>query len=88
MVSCDTPEDNKKFAEQEQADFPLLSDPSRKTALDYGVVSSPTGYAKRWMFFIAPDGTLARIETTGHTADAGTFLVSALDELKVPKKKQ
>ena len=32
MVSVDTPEDNKAFAEKEHADFTLLSDPGRKVA--------------------------------------------------------
>ena len=40
MVSVDTPEDNKAFAEKEQADFPLLSDPDKKVANVYGVISA------------------------------------------------
>lgn len=86
MVSVDTPEDNKRFAEQEQADFPMLSDPSRAAALAYGVVTSATGSARRWMFFIGPDGKILHIETANHTADAGTFLAAKLEELKVKKK--
>ena len=86
MASVDPPEKNKAFAEQEQADFPMLSDPSRETAMAYGVVTSPTGLAKRWMFFIGPDGKILHIETMGHTADAGTFLAAKLEELKVKKK--
>jgi peroxiredoxin Q/BCP len=39
MASVDTPEDNKAFAEKEHADFPLLSDPSKKVATAYGVVT-------------------------------------------------
>ena len=38
MVSVDTPEDNKAFAEKEHADFPILADPSKKTAFAYGVI--------------------------------------------------
>jgi peroxiredoxin Q/BCP len=87
MVSVDKPEDNKAFAEQEQANFPMLSDPDRKVATAYGVVTSPTGLAKRWMFFIGPDGKILHIETVGHTADAGTFLASKLEELGVKKRK-
>jgi peroxiredoxin Q/BCP len=86
MASVDTPEKNKAFADQEQANFPMLSDPSRETAMAYGVVTSPTGVAKRWTFFIGPDGKITHIETTGHTADAGTFLAAKLAELNVKKK--
>lgn len=86
MASVDTPEKNKAFAEQEQANFPMLSDPTRETAMAYGVVTSPTGVAKRWTFFIGPDGRITHIETVGHTADAGTFLATKLAELNVKKK--
>jgi peroxiredoxin Q/BCP len=86
MASVDTPEKNKAFAEQEQANFPMLSDPTRATAMAYGVVSSPTGVAKRWTFFIGPDGRIVHVETVGHTADAGTFLATKLAELHVKQK--
>jgi peroxiredoxin len=39
MISVDTLEDNKGFAEKEHADFPLLANPDKKVALAYGVVS-------------------------------------------------
>jgi peroxiredoxin Q/BCP len=86
MASVDTPEKNKAFADQEQANFPMLSDPSRATAMAYGVVTAPTGVAKRWTFFIGPDGKLLHIETVNHTTDAGTFLAAKLAELKVKMK--
>jgi peroxiredoxin Q/BCP len=93
MVSVDKPEDNKAFAEQEQADFPMLSDPGMQVADAYGVLPPPSPanpnaprYARRWMFFIGPDGKIEHIETMGHTADAGTFLAKKLEELGVKKK--
>jgi peroxiredoxin Q/BCP len=86
MVSVDKPEDNKAFAEQEQATFPMLSDPDKKVAEAYGVLNPRSGFANRWMFFIGPDGKILAIETTGHTADAGTFLASKLAELGIKKK--
>ena len=94
MVSVDKPEDNKAFAEQEQANFPMLSDPGMKVAEAYGVLPPPNPdrpdaprYARRWMFFIGPDGKILHIETVGHTADAGTFLASELETLGVKKRK-
>ena len=94
MVSVDTPEKNKAFAEQEQADFPMLSDPGKEVAEAYGVLppvnpDRPTAnrVARRWMFFIGPDGKILHIEKTGHTADAGEFLAAKLAELGVKKKK-
>jgi thioredoxin-dependent peroxiredoxin len=94
MVSVDTPEDNKRFAEQEQANFPFLSDPERKVAEAYGVLSPPNAtdpsrprYARRWMFYIGPDGKLLKVDKVSHTTDAGASLVATLEALNVPKKK-
>lgn len=94
MVSVDKPEDNKAFADQEQANFPMLSDPGTKVADAYGVLppvnpARPDAprYARRWMFFIGPDGKILHIETQGHTSDAGTFLAAKLAELGVKKRK-
>jgi peroxiredoxin Q/BCP len=94
MVSVDKPEDNKAFAEQEQANFPMLSDPGMKVAEAYGVLppvnparTDAPRYARRWMFFNGGDGKIIHIETMGHTADAGTFLATKLAELGVKKKK-
>ena len=39
MISVDSLEDNKAFAEKEHADFPLLANPDKKVAVAYGVVS-------------------------------------------------
>ena len=93
MVSVDKPEDNKAFAEQEQANFPMLSDPGKTVAEAYGVLppvnpDKPDAprYARRWMFFIGPDGKILWIEKVGHTADAGTYLAAKLAELGVKKK--
>jgi peroxiredoxin Q/BCP len=93
MISTDPPEDNKAFADKEQADFPMLSDPSMKVADAYGVLppvnpANPDAhrFAKRQTFFIGPDGKLIWIERVGHTTDAGEFLANKLEELKVKKK--
>ena len=93
MISTDTPEKNKAFADQEQANFPMLSDPGMQVADAYGVLrpanpAAPDAHrnAARWMFFIGPDGKLIWVEAKGHTADAGEFLATKLEELKVKKK--
>ena len=39
MVSVDTLEDNKAFAEKEQADFTMLANPDKKVAFAYGVIA-------------------------------------------------
>ena len=86
MASVDDPEKNKQFAEQEQANFPMLSDPTRATALAYGVVSSPTGLAKRWTFYIGPDGKILFVDRAVKAATAGEDLAAKLAELGVKQK--
>ena len=85
MVSVDPLETNKAFAEQEEANFPFLSDESTEVAKTYGVLSE-RGMANRWMFFIGTDGTILHIEKTSHTRDAGEFLSTKLAELGVARK--
>jgi peroxiredoxin Q/BCP len=86
MASVDDAETNKKFAEQEQANFPMLSDPDHTVAMAYGVVAAPTGVAKRWTFYIGPDGKILYIEKTVNTGTAGADLAAKLTELNVKKK--
>jgi peroxiredoxin Q/BCP len=95
MVSVDTPEDNKRFAEQEHADFVMLSDPGRKVAPAYGVLYPPSAaqpdaprVARRWSFYIGPDGKILLIDKGNtQTKDAGATLLAHLKELGVPEKK-
>lgn len=96
MVSVDTPEDNKAFAEKEHADFTLLSDPGRKVAEAYGVLNAPSAaqpdaprLARRWTFYIGPDGKILLIDKTGanQTQKAGETLLAHLKELGVAEKK-
>ena len=89
MISVDTPEDNKRFAEQESADFPMLSDPQKGVATAYGVLGA-SGLANRWTFYISPAGTIQFIDKArgaAQTAGAGATLLAKLEELKVKKIK-
>jgi thioredoxin-dependent peroxiredoxin len=85
MASVDTPEKNKAFAEQEKADFPLLSDPDKKVATAYGVLNA-RGVASRWTFYIGADGKIAYIEKQVNAQTAGPQLAAKLAELGVKKK--
>src|SRR4029079_15825799 len=37
--------------EKKEADFPLLSDPTKQTAGAYGVLNEQSGFANRWTFY-------------------------------------
>jgi thioredoxin-dependent peroxiredoxin len=93
MISVDTPEDNKRFAEQEHADFPMLSDPSKATATKYGVLSPPNPdrpdqpqLARRWTFYIGPDGKILDIDKTPGTQKAAENMLAKLQSLGIKQK--
>jgi peroxiredoxin Q/BCP len=87
MISVDTPEENKRFAEQEKADFPMLSDPSKEVATKYGVLS-PAGLARRWTFYVGPDGKILDIDKAVATGTAGADLAAKLKALGVKQRAQ
>jgi thioredoxin-dependent peroxiredoxin len=91
MVSVDTLDDNTKFAKDNEADFPILADPSKETAKAYGVIRTDVPpekqFAARWTYYIGPDGKILAIDKSPTTATAGEVMVKQLDELGVKKRK-
>ena len=85
-ASVDTPEDNKRFAESLELDYPILSDPGKQVASAYGVVTPERQFAQRWTFYIGIDGKIQAIETKISVATAGKDLAAKLAELGVAKK--
>ena len=85
MVSVDAADTNKKFAEEHQADFPILSDPEKGVAGAYGVLS-PVGRARRWTFYIGGDGKILFIDKAVKTGTAGDDLATKLGELGVKRR--
>ncbi|MEI6244495.1 MAG: peroxiredoxin [Acidobacteriota bacterium] len=86
MASVDDAETNKKFAEQEQANFPMLSDPDRKVSDAYGVTDGAQKFARRWTFYVGADGKILFIDKAVKTATAGADLAAKLEELGAKKK--
>ena len=86
MVSVDTIEDNTKFAQMHEADYPILSDVTKDIATKYGVLS-PAGMARRWTFYIGPDGKILHIDNAVKPASAGPDMVAKMGELKFDKRK-
>src|SRR6185503_3759624 len=73
--------------EKKEADFPMLSDPTRETAKAYGVVTGERTTASRWTFYIDKTGKIAAIETAVKPATSAEDMIAKLEEIKVPKKK-
>lgn len=85
-ASVDDAETNKKFAEHVEADYPILSDPEKKVATAYGVVTPERQLAQRWTFYIGPDGKILDVDQKVSPKTAGEDVVKKLDELKVKKR--
>jgi peroxiredoxin Q/BCP len=83
MASTDSAEDNRGFAEKNEASFPILSDPDGNVSRAYGVLSE-RGYANRWTFYIDREGVIRKIDTQVNPMTAGADLVANLEELDVP----
>lgn len=61
MASVDKIAKNQKFADEQKANFPLLSDPKKKAAKAYDVLNM-FGVASRVTFYIAKDGKILHID--------------------------
>jgi peroxiredoxin Q/BCP len=90
MASVDAVEGekgNKAFAAEHKADFPIISDPTKKTAEAYGVLSQ-RGVANRWTFYIGKDGRIAYIDkdVNAHLDTSAEYMAAKLGELKVATK--
>ena len=85
MASVDPLEDNKGFAAEQKADFPLLSDPTKATAKAYGVLA-PLGYAKRHTFYIGADGRILAIDDAVVPETSAQDMARRLGELGVPTR--
>jgi thioredoxin-dependent peroxiredoxin len=83
MASVDPVEANKGFAEQEKADFPLLSDPGKETAKAYGVLNQGSGFARRWTFYIGKDGKILGIDKEVKPPTSAEDMVAKLKEYGV-----
>jgi thioredoxin-dependent peroxiredoxin len=80
MVSTDPIDTNTKFAKEHDADFPILSDESKTVGPAYGVLGT-TGRARRYTFYIGPDGKIAFIDKAVRANTAGEDLAAKLEEL-------
>lgn len=85
-ASVDENDKNTAFAKSLSLDFPILSDPSKKTAEAYGVVHEGRPVAERWTFYIGLDGAIQAIDKKINTKEAGKDLARQLESLGVAKK--
>ncbi|MBI2828931.1 MAG: redoxin domain-containing protein [Acidobacteria bacterium] len=98
MASVDALEDNIKFAkatsvtlgeganarvvQKKEADFPMLSDPTKDVATNYGVLNA-RGTANRWTFYIDKSGRISAIDKMVRPETSAEDMVTKLGEVKV-----
>jgi peroxiredoxin Q/BCP len=72
--------------EKKEADFPMLSDPTKETAKAYGVLNEQAGFANRWTFYIDKTGKVSAIDTAVKPATSAEDMLAKMDELKIAMK--
>jgi thioredoxin-dependent peroxiredoxin len=80
-ASVDAPAENKKFAESLDLDYPILSDPDKTVAKEYGVLNPQRGFANRWTFYIDKEGVLKAIDKSVNAPQAGPDIAAKLKDL-------
>ena len=84
MVSLDDPEKNAEFAASLEGNFPVISDPDKSVARAYGVLGMGGLYAKRWTFYIDPNGIVRKVDRDVNPETAGADIARTLGELGFP----
>jgi peroxiredoxin Q/BCP len=79
---------NARVVEKKEADFPILSDPTKETAKAYGVLNDQAGFANRWTFYIGKDGKILAIDkdVSKRVQTSAEDMAAKLGELGVAKK--
>ena len=85
MASVDSLETNTEFAEENVADFPLLSDPGNKVAKAYDVLAF-YGVPKRHTIYIGKDGKVLFVDKKINAATSAEDIAAKLEELGVPTR--
>ncbi len=100
MASTDNIDDNIAFAnatsvdlggrfgvvEKNEADFPMLADPTMETARAYGVLMPGRDAANRWTFYIGPDGRITAIDKAVRPETSADDMITMLGELGTPRQ--
>src|SRR4029453_3580356 len=77
---------NARVVEKKEADFPMLSDPTKETAKAYGVLNEQAGVANRWTFYIDKTGKVAAIDAAVRPASSAEDMIAKMNELKFAMK--
>jgi peroxiredoxin Q/BCP len=85
MASVDSLETNTEFAEENEADFPLLSDPGKEVAKAYDVLAF-YGVPKRHTIYNCKDGKVLFVDREINAATSAEDIAAKLEELGIPAR--
>src|SRR5689334_10817240 len=80
-ISVQDLKSKKGFAEQNGLNFRLLADDKREVSQSYGVLTGPGGVAKRYTFYVDPNGIVRKVDDKVQPFSAGKDVVANLKEL-------
>ena len=81
-ISLDSVADQKRFHEEQELNFGLLSDPDGSAAKKYGVLPEGGRWTKCVTFIIDPKGVLRAIDDEVRVESHGNDLVERVEGLK------
>ena len=84
-ASCDDAATNTRYAKALKLDYAILSDPDKKTAKAFGVLSA-RGFPSRWTYYIGKDGKIQYIDKEVKAATHAEAIKSKLRELGVSER--
>ena len=84
MASTDPVEKNAEFADETDADFPLLSDPDGEVAKAYDVFTR--GFARRYTYYIDVNGVISHIDTAVKPSSSAEDMIANLEKLGVSQR--
>ena len=80
-ASVDTPEENERFAKSLDLDYPILSDPDKSVAKDYGVLEPAAGLRQSLDVLHRQGGGHQGDRQEGQCTQAGPDIAAKLKEL-------
>lgn len=85
-ASTDSVEDNTRFAQSLNLDYPILSDPGKEVARAFGVVDDFRPVPHRWTFYIGKDGKVLKVDKRINFGSAGSDVAKTLASLNIDKR--
>jgi peroxiredoxin Q/BCP len=85
-ASIDSAERNREVAEALDLEYPILSDPGRKVAEAFGVLTGGRRAAARWTFYIGADGRILYIDKAVVADGHGEEVPARLEALGIPRR--